>query len=165
MSRLLKTALPKVEKWTHNLAFPFKSISMMYGSSPDGEHWTLVTSATPWPGRYWLGYAAYDGKLWIFGGFRLDDDSENNYGNRNDVWFSADGVKWWKQQRVPWAPRHAMLHWVANDSLWISSGYSGGGNLHNDMWRLQRFRRADPSALAALSGGGSATASEVITSS
>jgi hypothetical protein len=103
-------------------------------ASEDGKHWSLITSAAPWPGRYWSGYAAYDEKLWILGGYR--EDNSDNWGNFNDVWFSADGVLWIKQTEVPWSPRHAMFVWVAEGSLWISSGYSGGGDLHNDVWQL-----------------------------
>lgn len=106
-------------------------------ASEDGMNWSLITSAAPWSGRYWSGYAAYDEKLWILGGYREDNKSVN-WGNLNDVWFSGDGVLWEKQNDVQWkwSPRHAMFVWVAEGRLWISSGYSGGGDLHNDVWQL-----------------------------
>ena len=54
--------------------------------------------------------------------------------NRNDVWYSSDGVNWYEQTKTPWKPRHAASVFIHNDSLWMVAG----NNMESDVWRLER---------------------------
>ena len=78
-------------------------------SPADGVDWQLHAGHAPWPARQYHEVAAFDGKLWVLGG--LDGR------NRNDVWYSADGVDWHELPGKPWAPRHAASVFVHDDSL------------------------------------------------
>ena len=55
-------------------------------------------------------------------------------GNRNDVWYSADGVNWHEVPNTPWKPRHAASVFVHDDALWMVAG----NNMESDVWKLQR---------------------------
>jgi len=57
-------------------------------------------------------------------------------GNRNDVWYSADGVQWTELPDTPWAPRHAASVFVHDDALWVVTR----NNLEPDVWKLVRQR-------------------------
>ena len=43
-------------------------------------------------------------------------------GNRNDVWYSADGEHWQKLQLTPWNSRHACAIQVHDDALFLAAG-------------------------------------------
>lgn len=109
-------------------------------SSADGVEWRLESAEAPWEGRHWAATAVYGGRLWLASGWRFDDNfAEREWGNRRDVWSSADGRNWDFEGDAPWSARHAPLFWTAPDGLWLSSGYAGGGRnrLYNDVWRLR----------------------------
>jgi hypothetical protein len=102
--------------------------------SKNGIEWELVTEHASWPGTAWFGFAVFDNKMWLFGGWDYW-----TYDDVNDVWYSEDGVNWTELESSSiWANRHAPFHWVAHGSLWICSGYNTlHGGLYNDAWRLE----------------------------
>jgi hypothetical protein len=53
-------------------------------------------------------------------------------GNRNDVWYSADGVVWSQLPDTPWKPRHAASVFVHDNALWMVAG----NNMEADVWKL-----------------------------
>lgn len=72
----------------------------------------------------------------MIGGWGKKDDGTE--GNLNDVWSSADGVRWERAvARAPWSPRnhHAALEY--DGRLWVLGGWglagAREGNL-NDVW-------------------------------
>jgi len=81
----------------------------------------------PWPPRSYHDVAVFDGRLWLMEG-------HDGRTNRNDVWYSADGVNWYELPNTPWAPRHAASVFVYQDSLWMVAG----NNMFPDVWRLSR---------------------------
>jgi hypothetical protein len=107
-------------------------------SSADGIDWVLETESAAWPGRFWFGYATYDDKMWILGGWNYHDGDNATAGNRNDTWYTENGVDWFQLPDSSWQERHAQLIWVFNDALWMSSGYGGLGlpTMYNDVWKL-----------------------------
>ena len=67
--------------------------------------------------------------MWIIGG--------HTHGNRNDVWFSADGGNWVEAVGDPiWPIRHAPVCFTYRDKLWLIGGF--GDTLYNDVWSYQR---------------------------
>jgi hypothetical protein len=124
-----KYADPKSEKYFNDV-----------WSSVDGEKWKLETSHAEWEGRYWFSSIVFDNKLWLLGGWDVLKASDENFGNKNETWYSEDGVSWKKLSGKSWSHRHAQYTWVMNNALWISSGYGGGGNhrLYNDVWKLNK---------------------------
>ena len=53
-------------------------------SSADGIHWERHLESAPWHPRQYHDVAVFDNQMWVLEGW--------NKGNRNDVWYSADGV-------------------------------------------------------------------------
>jgi hypothetical protein len=95
--------------------------------SPDGENWELVTECAPWEPRLYHEVAVFDGRMWVLEGARKGK-------NRNDVWYSTDGVDWYELPDTPWKPRHAASVFVYDNGLWMVAG----NNMGSDAWKLVR---------------------------
>jgi hypothetical protein len=66
--------------------------------------------------------------MWVLEGW--------NKQNRNDVWYSADGVNWREVPDTPWRPRHAASVFVFDKALWMVAG----NNMQSDVWKLTHHR-------------------------
>jgi hypothetical protein len=97
-------------------------------SSSDGAAWTRHVENAPWAPRQYHEVAVFDGKLWVLEGYYKS--------NRNDVWYSADGVTWRELPKTPWRPRHAASVFVHDNALWMVAG----NNMKSDVWKLQRAK-------------------------
>ena len=97
-------------------------------SSSDGYEWTCHTESAPWHPRQYHEVAVWDNRLWVLEGYHADS------GNRNDVWYSPDGVTWHELPDTPWKPRHAASVFVHDDALWMVAG----NNMESDVWKLTR---------------------------
>lgn len=95
-------------------------------SSADGVHWERHIEHAPWAPRQYHEVAAFDGRLWVLEGY--------SGSNRNDAWYSDDGVNWYEVPDTPWAPRHAASVFVFDDALWMVAG----NNMESDVWKLVR---------------------------
>ena len=92
------------------------------------EHqgWERPVEFAPWEPRQYHEVAVYDGRLWVLEGYHRR--------NRNDVWYSADGVNWYELADTPWKPRHAASVFVQDGALWMVAG----NNMESDVWKLRR---------------------------
>ena len=137
-------------------------------SSADGREWVchLAEGEAPWPARSYHDTAVWDGKLWVLGGHRGIADHREEVatdGNRNDVWYSADGKNWDQLPGTPWSLRHACGVYVHRDALFLAAGsaitisaeqaeLSKHDFAHRvesawrpgDVWRLDRTAAAGP---------------------
>jgi hypothetical protein len=95
-------------------------------SSVDGIHWKCHLQSAPWHPRQYHEVAVFDNMMWVLEGW--------NEGNRNDVWYSADGIEWHELPGTPWPPRHAASVFVHDDALWLVAG----NNMTSDVWKLVR---------------------------
>ena len=95
-------------------------------SSADGKDWRCAATRVPWHPRQYHETAAFDDRLWVLEGW--------NQENRNDVWYSEDGVLWHELPRTPWVPRHAASVFVFDNALWLVAGNHFG----RDVWKLER---------------------------
>ena len=108
-------------------------------STGDGANWDLHTPAAPWKPRQYHDVAVWDDKLWVMEGcyhgaaHRSMEEATGSW-NRNDVWYSSDGVNWSELPDTPWAPRHAASVFVYDDALWMVAG----NNMFPDVWKLVR---------------------------
>jgi hypothetical protein len=101
----------------------------------DGVHWTQVEPKEPfWPQRGMIGGSAvFAGRIWVLGGGTYDTPNRPERQLFNDVWSSADGVRWTQHvARAPWAARQYHEVAVFDGRLWVLEGYSGGNR--NDVW-------------------------------
>jgi hypothetical protein len=102
-------------------------------SSPDGVRWERHVARAPWAPRQYHEVAAFDGRLWVLEGYSGE--------NRNDAWYSDDGVNWYEVPETPWKPRHAASVFVFDEALWMVAG----NNMESDVWKLVRTgASADP---------------------
>lgn len=97
--------------------------------SADGVTWERAVEHAPWAPREFHDVAAWDGRLWVLGGWSGE--------SRSDVWHSADGVHWEELPGTPWAPRHGAGVFVHREALWVVAG----SHLEADVWRLERAGR------------------------
>jgi len=96
-----------------------KSIKNDVWSSADGKEWKQETAAAPWSPRAYHAAFVHDGKLWVLGG----GNYVPKYHALNDVWCSADGVKWQRvTEKAPWHPRIWFSAVVYRDRMWVLGG-------------------------------------------
>jgi hypothetical protein len=134
-------------------------------SSPDGETWTLEIAEAPFTPRRFQSGVIYDNHIFMIAGYELDqrifannrnglknDDPniplklEDNksfvgraYGNLNDIWSSADGVRWEKLCfKTNFAIRHEPSLVNFKDSIFIIGGF--GLSLYNDIYVIKKMR-------------------------
>lgn len=100
--------------------------------SADGKEWKQATSEAAWPARAYHAAAAFDGKLWVFGG----GNYLPTYAALNDVWSSPDGVTWTQvTASAPWPPRIWFSSAVHRDRMWVLGGWSNNPSQNwNDVW-------------------------------
>jgi hypothetical protein len=99
-------------------------------STSDGIRWEKHLANAPWVPRQYHDVAVYDNKLWVMEGYNVSS------GNRNDVWYSKNGINWNEIPGTPWAPRHAASVFVYHDTLWIVAG----NNMTSDVWKLAKWQ-------------------------
>jgi hypothetical protein len=104
-------------------------------TTENGRDWQQVEPQEPyWPARGMIGGSAvHRGRIWILGGGTYDTPTTPTRKFYNDVWSSADGVKWERHlEAAPWEPRqyHEVAVW--DDRLWVLEGYSGANR--KDVW-------------------------------
>lgn len=106
-------------------------------TSEDGVRWEQVRPAEPyWSARGMIGGAAvHNGRIWILGGGTYDTPETPRRRFYNDVWSSADGVRWQRHtEAAPWKARqyHEVAVW--DGRLWVLEGYNADGGNRNDVW-------------------------------
>ena len=96
----------------------------------------------------------FDDKLWILGGYNAiaaTPQQDGAEGNRNDVWFSPDGVKWTEVPHTGWRPTHAGtpfvfggdLFYAPGNDIWYETRQDGDEVAHwhpAELWRLNLMR-------------------------
>lgn len=120
---------------------PLRPKRVMYNevwSTADGIKWEQHSNAD-WIRRQYHEVAVFDDKIWVMEGFHHDYENGGADfgpygGNRNDVWYSADGEEWHELPDTPWAPRHAASVFVYDDALWMVAG----NNMQSDVWKLTK---------------------------
>lgn len=108
-------------------------------STENGKDWKLINNNAPWGKRRSVGLLAFNGKIWLMGGYSPD------FGYRNDIWSTQDGINWKKElESAPWAAREGHQMVVFNNKMWITGGVRYNKNiagaskdeaqLFNDVW-------------------------------
>lgn len=104
--------------------------------SPDGRRWEQVRPHPPhWSPRGMIGHhVVFNDRLWILGGGTYETPANPTRKYFNDVWSSADGIRWTCHlQHAPWQPRqyHEVAVW--DDRIWVLEGWDGQSN-RKDVW-------------------------------
>ena len=103
----------------------------------DGKKWELIKPQDPcWSARGMVGgNVVFQGRMWMLGGGTYDTPKTPKRKFHNDVWSSADGLKWKRHlAAAPWAPRQ--YHDVAafDGKMWVMEGYNRKTGNRNDVW-------------------------------
>jgi hypothetical protein len=81
----------------------------------DGQRWETLAAKSNLPNRIFYGAQVFKNKIWLVGGY----DGKRYY---NDVWNSADGVKWSRvAEKTEWSERTTALI-VFKNRLWLIGG-------------------------------------------
>ncbi len=95
-------------------------------NSSDGKTWNWVNRGkpVPWGPRVLHSTVAFKDKIWVMGGQTLPQFAPENEIVYNDVWCSADGVRWTRVlANAPWAPRGLIGGGaVFKNRIWLIGG-------------------------------------------
>ncbi|MFA7109583.1 MAG: kelch repeat-containing protein [Sphaerochaetaceae bacterium] len=106
-------------------------------SSSDGVNWNLKTIDAPWHGRTGHSVVVFDNKMFLIGGYAVDEDAENTHETNhymNDVWSSSDGITWTKVTDAPFGERAYHSAIVVDDTIYVIGGRRNGTYYYNDIW-------------------------------
>jgi hypothetical protein len=91
-------------------------------SQDRGPDWVRVTERAGWQPRDSQGEVAYQGRLWIFGGW-FDSFTPAP----RDVWSSPDGKTWARATAAaPWKHSDLAMSLVFDDRMWMLGGWCDG---------------------------------------
>lgn len=107
--------------------------------------WVKVTLAAPFAPRDGLGALAFQGRMWLLGGWNPNDKKNFPRICNNEVWSSRDGAAWILEKpntfkdnqfdsRMDWEGRHTAGCVVHRDKMWIVGGDSNQGHYQPDVW-------------------------------
>jgi hypothetical protein len=117
---------------------PYRDFYNDVWSTTDGQDWTRHVEFAPWPARQYHSVAVFDDRMWVMFGAEAAEDNVGGY-NSSAVWYSSDGVNWYRNEVSGPYKRHATSIFVYRNSLWVVAGdnslsqYWEGGP---DVWRL-----------------------------
>jgi hypothetical protein len=106
-------------------------------TSKDGKTWEEIKPQEPyWSPRGMIGGGAIlNDRIWVLGGGTYDTPTTPKRNFYNDIWSTADGVKWTRHtEDAGWTPRQYHDVAVFDSQLWVLEGYDGKGN-RKDVWR------------------------------
>ena len=63
-------------------------------SSSDAAHWTRVSEHAAWSPRNIRSTVVFKNRIWVIGGGVIDGEPTSNPKSNDEVWSSADGIKW-----------------------------------------------------------------------
>jgi hypothetical protein len=100
-------------------------------SSEDGKNWSLVSDRPLWPARQGHEVVVFKDRIWILGRFNQESQGKE----KNDVWFSKDGINWQKTKKdPPWQGREDHRAVVFQNKIWILGGMTTDWVWKNDIW-------------------------------
>jgi PKD repeat protein len=119
--------------------------------STDGITWTQATAAAAWSARHDHTAVVSDGKMWVIGG----TVGSTTAGNKNDVWWSTDGVEWTQATAAAaWSGRYDHTSVVHDGKLWVMGGISGSTKKNDVWWSTNGTTWTQATASAGWSGRG-----------
>src|SRR5262245_359785 len=107
--------------------------------------WVQVTAKAAFAPRDGAGALAFDGRMWLIGGWNPGDKKHFPRICNNEVWSSKDGVDWRLEKPNTfldksfksdddWEGRHTAGYVVHKDRMWIVGGDVNQGHYHFDVW-------------------------------
>jgi hypothetical protein len=105
-------------------------------STSDGKAWRMESASPGFSGWYDYEVAAWNGKIWVYGGLLYNDYTSQNY---PEVWSSPDGIKWEKSPEAPFGGAyHFRTRLIGfNGKLWSLSGEAQADASNAEVWTSQ----------------------------
>ncbi|MCF7943826.1 MAG: hypothetical protein K9L21_05300 [Spirochaetia bacterium] len=114
--------------------------------STDGITWELVAERTEWSGRRGHALAVFQDELYLIGGFAVEEETGLR-GYSNEVWKSADGVRWeLVTDDALWEPRMNHEVFAADSALYLAGGFYHGMYYCDDIWKYDGSTWSEMSA-------------------
>ena len=100
--------------------------------SDDGLTWSTNASAAPFGHRQGHQCVAFNGQMFIIGGFQTDGITG---ANTNDVWATSDGANWTQvTAAAAWTPRVNFTCVAANNGIYLYGGELNDTSLSDEVW-------------------------------
>ena len=97
--------------------------------------WECVTQQAEFAARDGAGALAFQGRMWLLGGWNPMDKEHFPRKCNSEVWSSVDGATWRLEVlSAPWEPRHTAGYVVFKDKMWIVGGDCLQGHYQGDVW-------------------------------
>ena len=106
-------------------------------NTTDGIRWTRVRPSEPaWTPRGMIGgNVVFKNRVWVLGGGTYDTPTTKTRKFYDDVWSSADGVRWKRHvEHAAWEPRQYHDVAVYDGRMWVMEGYTKGIGNRKDVW-------------------------------
>jgi hypothetical protein len=98
--------------------------------------WERVTENAGFAPRDGAGALVFRERMWLLGGWNLNDKQNFPRLSNSEVWCSADGRSWeLVTPAAPWEGRHTAGCVVHRDRMWIIGGDANQGHYQPDVWR------------------------------
>jgi hypothetical protein len=91
-------------------------------SSVDGAAWQQESVGEGWSPRFAHGAVSFNGRMWVIGGYFLDQSQQGEIDANAEVWSSADGASWTLETVAPFIPRANHATVVFNNRIWVMGG-------------------------------------------
>ena len=106
-------------------------------NTTDGVRWNRVRPSEPsWTPRGMIGgNVVFKNRVWVLGGGTYDTPTTKTRKFYDDVWSSADGVRWKRHvEHAAWEPRQYHDVAVYDGRMWVMEGYTKGIGNRKDVW-------------------------------
>ncbi len=106
-------------------------------NTTDGVRWTRVRPSEPaWTPRGMIGgNVVFKNRVWVLGGGTYDTPTTKTRKFYDDVWSSADGVRWKRHvEHAAWEPRQYHDVAVYDGRMWVMERYTKGIGNRKDVW-------------------------------
>jgi hypothetical protein len=102
--------------------------------SENGREWHEATANAAFTARYAHASVAFNNRMWVIGGYGISRGGNMCF---NDVWYSANGIDWYKATgSAAFCVRTDFTSVVFNNTMWVIAGENDISKL-NDIWYAQ----------------------------
>jgi hypothetical protein len=96
-------------------------------NSEDAVNWRRATDSAAWSPRQSAAVIVFNDRLWLFGGGVIDGEKEINPDSHKEVWSSADGINW-RREQMKTEYRRGGTPIVFDGKLWFIGANRNDGN-------------------------------------
>jgi leucine-zipper-like transcriptional regulator 1 len=123
--RMFRKNIVSSQKGSFYLLLVWFASIFVHGLEFDEFLWSKRTASSGWSSRIAHSSIVFNGAMWVIGG--------NDGNNRNDVWYSSDGIIWTRTTAdAGWSGRSSHCSILFDNKMWVMGGKSAEDL--NDVW-------------------------------